>query len=109
MNRYRLESSLRNIGIAYLLLFFVGGHYAYLNRWGTQILFWLTFGGLGIWWFIDVFRIPNMVHDFNDPIFDDLEWLEDQEIEREIEREELLDLRRMDYIRKEKVMRDYNY
>lgn len=97
MNKRRLEASIRNIGIAYLLLFFVGGHYAYLNRWGTQIFFWLTLGGLGIWWLIDVFRLANMVYDFNDPIFEELEWIEDQERERE----DFLDLRRAEIRKRE--------
>lgn len=105
MNRYRLESSIRNIGIAYILFFFVGGHYAYLNRWGTQIIFWITFGGLGIWWLIDLFRIHNMVYDFNDPIFDELDWIEEQE---EIAREDMLDLRRKEFARNEQEVR-YNY
>lgn len=93
MNKLRLESQIRNIGIAYLLLFFAGAQYAYLNKWGTQILFWITFGGLGIWWLIDVFRIPGMVDDFNDPIFDELEWLEEEE--RQLEYEMDLDDRYM--------------
>ena len=100
MNRYRLESSIRNVGIAYILFFFVGGHYAYTNRWGTQIAFWLTFGGLGIWWLIDLFRIPNLIHDFNDPIFDELDWLDEQEWEQE----EMLDLRRRESLKRREEM-----
>ncbi len=81
MNKYKLESRLRNVGLAYVLFFIAGAHYAYLNKWGTQILFWLTFGGLGIWWFIDIFRIPGLVNKYNDPIFDEIDWLEEQEEE----------------------------
>ena len=83
MSRYRLESKIRSIGIAYLLFFFAGAHYAYFNKWGTQILFWITFGGLGIWWLIDIFRIPEMVHRYNDPIFDELDYLDYMERERD--------------------------
>jgi len=79
MNKYRLESRIRSVGLAYLLFFFAGAHYAYLNRWGTQVLFWITFGGLGIWWLIDIFRMSEMVHDFNDPIFDEIEYIERRE------------------------------
>lgn len=104
MSRYRLESSIRSVGIAYLLFFFVGAHYAYTNKWLTQIVFWITFGGLGIWWLIDIFRVPHLVHDFNDPIFDELEWIE----QKEWEQEERLELRRRETMRnREKIVREY--
>ncbi len=96
MNRHRLEASIRSVGIAYLLFFLFGAHYAYTNKWGTQILFWITLGGLGIWALIDLFRIPGIIYDFNDPIFDELEWIEEQE------REDFLEFRRMEYARKER-------
>ena len=58
-----------SVGASYLcsLLFC---HYAYLGRWGMTIIGWLvwlsTFGIVGfIWWVIDLFRIPNLVRDFN--------------------------------------------
>ena len=88
MYKRRLESKIRNVGIAYVLFFIAGAHYAYLNRWGTQIIFWLTFGGLGIWWLIDIFRLANMVYDFNDPIFDELDWIEEQEHQEYLELEQ---------------------
>jgi len=100
MNRYKLESEIRNTGIAYILLFFAGAHYAYLGRWGTQIFFWLTFGGLGIWWLIDVFRLPGLVDYYNDPIFDELDWIEEKE------REEYFDLRDREFARREEVMEE---
>ena len=31
----------------------------------TQIVFWLTLGGLGMWWLIDMIRLPGMVNDYN--------------------------------------------
>jgi TM2 domain-containing membrane protein YozV len=86
------------VGLAYLLLFIAGAHYAYLNKWGTQILFWITFGGLGIWWLIDIFRLANMVHDFNDPIFDEIEWLENQDRYR---RDDFTDLERRQWEREQ--------
>lgn len=94
MDRYRLESSIRSVGIAYILLFFAGAHYAYLNKWGTQIVFWLTFGGFGIWWLIDVFRMNDLVYDFNEPIFDELDWIEEEEREMH----EVLELKRRAYV-----------
>ena len=50
---------------AYVLWLFLGWHYAYLRKWGIQILFWVTVGGLFIWWIADLFRIPALVNDYN--------------------------------------------
>ena len=50
---------------AYLLWFFLGAHYFYLNKPGKQILFYLTLGGFGIWMLIDLFRISGMVERYN--------------------------------------------
>lgn len=55
----------KGTGMAYLFLLLFGLHYGYLGRWGKQVLFWCTFAGLGIWWFIDVFRLPGIVRDYN--------------------------------------------
>jgi hypothetical protein len=55
----------KSTGFAYLLWVVFGLHYAYVNRWGTQFLFWITAGGLGIWWFIDLFRIPGILRKHN--------------------------------------------
>lgn len=56
----------KSIAIAYILLLFVFTlHYAYVRKWGLQILFWLTFGGFFIWWFIDLFRLPGIIRDYN--------------------------------------------
>ena len=56
---------MKSSGTAYILWFFLGCHYAYLGRWGTQILYWITLGGLGIWAFIDLFRIPSLISNHN--------------------------------------------
>lgn len=58
----------KSTGTAYLLWFCLGWHYAYLGRWGWQVLFWLTAGGLLFWWFIDLFRIPGMVRLYNEDV-----------------------------------------
>jgi len=59
----------KSIGLAYLFLLIIfAAHYAYLNKWGIQILFWITCGGIFIWWFIDVFRIPGLVRNYNKDI-----------------------------------------
>ena len=51
---------------AYVLWFFLGFHYLYLGKWGTQLIYWVTLGGLGIWILIDIFRIPGMVKGYNE-------------------------------------------
>lgn len=57
---------LRDKGLAYCALLYQGSHRAYLNKPGTNILFNLTLGGLGIWFLIDAFRLPAMVEAYNE-------------------------------------------
>lgn len=52
----------------YVLWFFLGFHYMYLNNWSTQIMYWVTAGGLFIWALVDLFRIPSMVRNRNQDI-----------------------------------------
>ncbi len=49
---------------AYLYWLCLGSHYYYLENMRTQVIFWVTLGGLGIWWLIDMLRIPGMVKDY---------------------------------------------
>lgn len=63
VEEYRRKA--KSSGPAYLLWALVGGHYLYLGKWGIQVLFWLTLGGLLIWWLADLLRIPGMIRDFN--------------------------------------------
>ncbi len=65
MNQHYLQSKLKSSGTAYLCWFFLGCHYAYLGKWGYQILYWITLGGLGIWILIDLFHIPSKVDNYN--------------------------------------------
>lgn len=58
---YVLTANKKDTGVAYLCWFFFGVHYFYLNKPLTNIIYWLTLGGLGIWAIIDLFRIPTMV------------------------------------------------
>lgn len=63
LEEYRRKA--KSVGAAYLLWLLLGWHYIYLRKWGIQFLFWLTAGGVLIWWLVDLFRIPGMVRDFN--------------------------------------------
>ena len=49
----------------YVLWLCLGWHYAYARKWGIQILFWCTAGGFLVWWFVDLFRVPGIVADYN--------------------------------------------
>jgi hypothetical protein len=61
----------RTTSIGYILhLLVFGTHYAYLNQWVLQFIYWLTAGGFGIWWFIDLFRIPSMIEAHNNKVAD---------------------------------------
>ena len=55
----------KSVAGAYACWFFFGWQYAYFGQWGTQFLYWFTGGGLLIWHFVDLFRIPGMVDDLN--------------------------------------------
>lgn len=55
----------KSVLVGYLLLIPLGWHYAYVKRWGTQILCWVTLWGLLIWWLIDWFRIPSIIGRYN--------------------------------------------
>lgn len=55
----------KSVSTAYLLWLLLGWHYAYINKWPLQILFWISLGGVGIWWFIDAFRMQNIIDDEN--------------------------------------------
>ena len=55
----------KSVLLGYVLFFLLGAHYAYQKKWGLQILFWFTGGGVFIWWLIDAFRLPSMIGNYN--------------------------------------------
>jgi hypothetical protein len=82
MNKHVLQSKIKSTGTAYLLfLFLFGTHYAYLGKWGLQLLYWITLGGLGIWCVIDLFHIPTKVNNHNMIISRQIETIETKEKE----------------------------
>ncbi|CAH2714055.1 hypothetical protein BACCIP111895_01209 [Neobacillus rhizosphaerae] len=61
----------KSTGTTWLLWFFTGGfggHRFYLGKTGTAVAMLLTFGGLGIWTFIDLFLLNGMIKDTNETI-----------------------------------------
>ena len=81
MNKHYLMSKMKSTGTAYLCWFFLGCHYAYLGKWGLQILYWITLGGLGIWALIDLFLIPSKVNPHNLIIANQIDQIEKREQE----------------------------
>lgn len=79
MNKYYLQSKVKSTGTAYLLWFFLGAHYAYLGKWGLQILYWITLGGIGIWALIDLFTMSGKVNRHNASIFQQIEEIDKKE------------------------------
>lgn len=57
----------KQVTAAYACWILLGCHYAYLGKWGLQVLLWiLMLGCIGwAWWLIDVFRIPDMIRMHN--------------------------------------------
>jgi TM2 domain-containing membrane protein YozV len=55
---------MKDKGTAYIWWLF-GAHRFYLGRPLSGLLQVFTLGGLGIWWLIDLFSIPNMVKLYN--------------------------------------------
>lgn len=58
----------KSLTFAYMAWILVGFHYAYLGRWGVQLIFWLTAGGFLVWWLLDLFRMPLIVQKKNSEI-----------------------------------------
>ena len=81
MNKHYLMSKMKSTGMAYLCWFFIGCHYAYLGKWGLQILYWITLGGFGIWAIIDIFTIPSKVEAHNLAIANQINEIEKRENE----------------------------
>lgn len=81
MSKYLLQSKMKSTGTAYACWFFLGCHYAYLGKWGVQILYWITLGGVGIWAIIDLFRMGSLVDGHNAIIAQQIEEIDAKEKE----------------------------
>jgi hypothetical protein len=79
MNKYMLQSQIKSTGTAYVLWFFLGAHFAYLGKWGIQILFWITLGGFGLWWFIELFLTAGRIERHNAKIYMQIDDIEKRE------------------------------
>jgi hypothetical protein len=79
MNKYELQGNIKSKGSAYLFWFLLGAHFAYLGRWGMQLLFWITLGGFGVWAIIELFMISGRVAKHNGKIYQMIEDIERRE------------------------------
>lgn len=79
MNKYELQGKIKSTGTAYLFWFLLGAHFAYLGRWGMQLLFWFTLGGIGVWAIVELFLISGRVQKYNAPIYQQLADLDKKE------------------------------
>lgn len=74
-----LRSQLKSPNTGYLLLFFLGFHYVYMGKLVLQIFYWLTLGGFGIWFVIDLVTLANRISNHNYSIFKLIDELEKKE------------------------------
>ena len=84
-NKVQLQGKIKSSSTTWLLYLFFGCHYAYLGKWGTQLAYWFTLGGFGIWIFIDLFRVSGLVKRYNNKMYAQLEDLEDQKHMKNLE------------------------
>ena len=67
-SRYLQNTQQKDVLITYILWFLLGplgGHRFYLNQIGMGIFYFLTFGGCGLLWLIDIVLIPDLVNRAN--------------------------------------------
>lgn len=60
-----LECYRKDVRVGYLWWFALGSHRAYLGQWPLQLLFWITLGGVFVWWVVDAFNMEKMVLAYN--------------------------------------------
>lgn len=76
MNRPDLYEEIKPIGTVYVYWLLFGTHYAYFGKWGMQVLYWITLGGLGVWAIKDFVRMPEMIVEHRESVFRKIEEFE---------------------------------
>jgi len=59
------KTQMKDTTTIWLLYLFLGWSYGSLDKIGIQILFYLTFGGLGVWAFIRLFTLSGAIKEYN--------------------------------------------
>lgn len=57
-----------NPTLIWLLFLFLGWSYGSLGKIGTQILYYITLGGLGVWTLIRLFTLQGAIRNYNKKI-----------------------------------------
>jgi hypothetical protein len=63
------QSETISTSTAWLLFLFFGWSYGSMGKVGKQILFYLTFGGVGVWAFIRLFTLNSDIKNYNNGIY----------------------------------------
>jgi hypothetical protein len=61
---FKLYKKHRKTEAIYVYWFF-NLHYAYVKKWLVFIVFIFTFGGLCLWWLLDLFRLNTILKEYN--------------------------------------------
>ena len=59
------ESTKLDSTVIWLLFLFLGWSYGSMDKVGTQILFYVTFGGFGFWALIRLFTLNGAIKEYN--------------------------------------------
>lgn len=84
-SKTQLQGELKSTGTAFVMYWFLWSHYAYVGKWGTQIAYWLTIGGFGMWALVDLFRIKGIVKRHNNLIYTQIEEIDEQKHRQTLE------------------------
>jgi len=68
-----LKTQLKRTEWAYLFFMMFGSHYLYLGKPGMQLLYWISIGGFGIWFLVDMFTMDQKIQSHNTKILMQLE------------------------------------
>jgi hypothetical protein len=55
----------RGLGLPLALAIFFPVQLFFLGRWLLGLLFWVSLGGLGVWWVVEIFLTPSRVRAYN--------------------------------------------
>lgn len=64
----RLKEEGKSVLVAYLCFCTLQCHYAYLGRWWLQTAYYVTFGGLIMWFLVDLFTFWTQVCSYNNQL-----------------------------------------
>lgn len=62
---YFYSSRKLDVGLSWLIFLLFGWSYGSRGEMGKQILFYLTLGGLGLWWLYVLFTLNTKIKNYN--------------------------------------------